>query len=61
MTTNGAQPTTTQSTPVHTSPPPATTARVTPMANLTPTGRVILGMLALGNRTGYDIKRVVGQ
>jgi DNA-binding PadR family transcriptional regulator len=29
------------------------------MADLTPTGRVILGMLALGNRTGYDIKRVV--
>jgi DNA-binding PadR family transcriptional regulator len=26
---------------------------------LSPTGRVILGMIALGNRTGYDIKRVV--
>jgi DNA-binding PadR family transcriptional regulator len=26
---------------------------------LTPTGRVILGMIALGNQTGYDIKRVV--
>src|SRR5436309_2140362 len=29
------------------------------MTDLTPTGRVILGMIALGNRTGYDIKRVV--
>jgi PadR family transcriptional regulator AphA len=29
------------------------------MADLSPTGRVILGMLALGNRTGYEIKRVV--
>jgi DNA-binding PadR family transcriptional regulator len=26
---------------------------------LSPTARVILGMIALGNRTGYDIKRVV--
>ena len=26
---------------------------------LSPTGRVVLGMIALGNRTGYDIKRVV--
>src|ERR1700757_5142456 len=30
-----------------------------PPPPLTPTGRVILGMIALGNRTGYDIKRVV--
>src|SRR5436305_4591664 len=29
------------------------------MQPLTPTGRVILGMLALGNRTGYEIKQVV--
>jgi DNA-binding PadR family transcriptional regulator len=28
-------------------------------ASLSPTARVILGMIALGNRTGYDIKRVV--
>ena len=27
--------------------------------DLTPTARVILGMISLGNRTGYDIKRVV--
>jgi DNA-binding PadR family transcriptional regulator len=26
---------------------------------LSPTARVILGMIALGNRTGYDIKRMV--
>jgi DNA-binding PadR family transcriptional regulator len=29
------------------------------MSGLSPTGRVILGMLALGNRTGYEIKGVV--
>jgi PadR family transcriptional regulator, regulatory protein AphA len=29
------------------------------MSNLTPTARVILGMLALGARTGYDIKRAI--
>src|SRR5437588_8547805 len=28
-------------------------------AILTPTGRVILGMIALGKRTGYDIKSLV--
>lgn len=28
-------------------------------SSLTPTGRVILGMIALGNQTGYDIKRLV--
>jgi DNA-binding PadR family transcriptional regulator len=28
-------------------------------AALTPTGRVILGMIARGQRTGYDIKRLV--
>jgi DNA-binding PadR family transcriptional regulator len=28
-------------------------------ASLTPTGRVILGMLALGERSGYDIKQKV--
>jgi PadR family transcriptional regulator, regulatory protein AphA len=27
--------------------------------SLTPTGRVILGMIALGQRTGYDIKQLV--
>jgi DNA-binding PadR family transcriptional regulator len=27
--------------------------------NLTPTGRVVLGMLALGRNTGYDIKQMV--
>src|SRR2546422_1835431 len=26
---------------------------------LTPTGRVVLGMLSLGKRTGYDIKQLV--
>jgi DNA-binding PadR family transcriptional regulator len=35
-------------------PPPAT-----PEPELTPTGRVILGMLAKGVRTGYDIKQFV--
>ena len=29
------------------------------MSTLTPTARVILGMLALGARTGYDIKRSI--
>ena len=29
------------------------------MSTLTPTARVILGMLALGARTGYDIKRAI--
>jgi PadR family transcriptional regulator, regulatory protein AphA len=29
------------------------------MTDLSPTGRVVLGMLALGNRTGYEIKQVV--
>jgi PadR family transcriptional regulator AphA len=28
-------------------------------ASLTPTGRVILGMIALGRQTGYDIKQLV--
>src|SRR5438270_11166279 len=28
---------------------------------LTPTGRVILGMIAFGKRTGYDIKQLVDQ
>ena len=28
---------------------------------LTPTGRVILGMIALGKQTGYDIKQLVDQ
>jgi DNA-binding PadR family transcriptional regulator len=31
----------------------------TPAPDLTPTGRVILGMLALGKTTGYDIKQFV--
>ena len=30
-----------------------------PASPLTPTGRVILGMIALGRQTGYDIKQVV--
>lgn len=30
-----------------------------PPTPLTPTGRVILGMIALGRRTGYDIKQFV--
>jgi DNA-binding PadR family transcriptional regulator len=30
-----------------------------PAAELTPTGRVILGMLALGKNTGYEIKQFV--
>ncbi|HWE33383.1 MAG TPA: PadR family transcriptional regulator [Solirubrobacteraceae bacterium] len=29
------------------------------MADLTPTGRVVLGMLALGRQTGYEIKQFV--
>jgi DNA-binding PadR family transcriptional regulator len=29
------------------------------MSDLTPTGRVILGMIRLGKRTGYDIKQLV--
>jgi DNA-binding PadR family transcriptional regulator len=29
------------------------------MEQLTPTGRVVLGMLSLGKRTGYDIKQLV--
>ena len=29
------------------------------MPSLTPTGRVILGMIALGKQTGYDIKQLV--
>lgn len=29
------------------------------MADLSPTGRVILGMLALGKNSGYDIKQLV--
>jgi PadR family transcriptional regulator, regulatory protein AphA len=29
------------------------------MSSLTPTARVILGMLALGARTGYDVKRSI--
>src|SRR3954453_8740529 len=31
----------------------------TPDVELTPTGRVILGMIAFGKRTGYDIKAFV--
>src|SRR5947208_8388076 len=38
-------------------PSPATTG-ATPAA-LTPTGRVILGMIGLGKQTGYDIKQLV--
>ena len=30
-----------------------------PPSPLTPTGRVILGMIALGRQTGYDIKQFV--
>jgi DNA-binding PadR family transcriptional regulator len=30
-----------------------------PAPPLTPTGRVILGMIALGRQTGYDIKQIV--
>ena len=30
-----------------------------PLPSLTPTGRVILGMIALGKQTGYDIKQFV--
>lgn len=33
--------------------------RDTSPAQLTPTGRVILGMITLGRRTGYDIKQFV--
>ena len=28
------------------------------MSSLTPTARVVLGLVALGPRTGYDIKRI---
>jgi PadR family transcriptional regulator, regulatory protein AphA len=40
---------------------PTAASRLSPTAasRLSPTARVILGMIALGNRTGYDIKRVV--
>src|SRR2546430_16702150 len=31
----------------------------TPDVDLTPTGRVILGLIAFGRRTGYDIKTFV--
>ena len=31
----------------------------TPDVPLTPTGRVILGMIAFGRQTGYDIKQLV--
>jgi len=34
-------------------------ARPEPPRSLTPTGRVILGMIGLGRRTGYDIKAFV--
>jgi DNA-binding PadR family transcriptional regulator len=34
-------------------------APLAPEAPLTATGRVILGMIALGKRTGYDIKQLV--
>ena len=34
-------------------------ARDTAVPELSPTGRVILGMIALGKRTGYDIKQLV--
>jgi DNA-binding PadR family transcriptional regulator len=37
----------------------AVSPRPAPFTELTPTGRVILGMLALGKRTGYDIKQFV--
>jgi DNA-binding PadR family transcriptional regulator len=40
-------------------PAPDERERELTAAPLTPTARVILGMIALGNRTGYDIKRVV--
>jgi DNA-binding PadR family transcriptional regulator len=35
------------------------TDRAAPTTPLTPTGRVILGMIALGKQTGYDIKQLV--
>jgi len=34
-------------------------SRLPSVPSLTPTGRVILGMIALGKRTGYDIKQLV--
>src|SRR5437868_2897271 len=37
----------------------ATPERNTHPEELTPTGRVILGMITLGRRTGYDIKQFV--
>lgn len=38
---------------------PAGEAGATPATDLTPTGRVILGMISLGKCTGYDIKHFV--
>jgi PadR family transcriptional regulator AphA len=40
-------------------PSPTTPTPPHPDADLTPTGRVILGMLALGKTSGYDIKQIV--
>ena len=39
--------------------PGGETAREGARPPLTPTGRVILGMIALGKQTGYDIKQFV--
>jgi DNA-binding PadR family transcriptional regulator len=44
---------TSASTPTSELPPP------TSASGLTPTGRVILGMIAVGRRTGYEIKQLV--
>jgi DNA-binding PadR family transcriptional regulator len=38
---------------------PTTTTEPTTESELTPTGRVILGMIARGRQTGYDIKQFV--
>src|SRR5947207_13014068 len=55
-------PTPESASPGHPPAPPTAPALAdagTGQAELTPTGRVILGMITLGRRTGYDIKQFV--
>jgi PadR family transcriptional regulator AphA len=47
--------------PADRNPDPAPAPAEPPRPNLTPTGRVILGMIAFGQSTGYDIKQLVDQ
>jgi PadR family transcriptional regulator, regulatory protein AphA len=55
--TSPAPPATNPTPPATNRPPPPTNRR--PPATLTPTGRVILGMIGLGKQTGYDMKQLV--